>query len=740
MNTVTWYSTFLRASLTLLDACAYSLLNNVYMLFYAVIATEPIPGSIITSFFNRIRLLLGIFIMFQLAMTVIKGIVNPETFTSDKTGGAHVISRIVISLMLLTLMVPIGIRSPKNEFERQIHNKGLLFGTLDSLQARILNNHVIENLVFGYNLDSENKLFSDNESDRYEGLKKYSNRLTSTIARTFYPINTKDPYGNPKDESQRVCEGYNINFVANNMPSWWLGSNFSVASFTSDTIYEMYYSEDTSAYYLLQMAIYSQCTVSENGGTKDYYAFDMNMVIIPGIVGFIMIWVILSLTFEVAVRSIKLAFLRLIAPIPIISYMNPSGSKDGAFNAWLKLLGTTYLELFLKLVVIYFVLNLSNEILSGTISFFILDSNEFLAGLVLIVILIALMIFAKEADKFIKQALGLKDNGGKFFSAMGKAMGIGASVISTPGNFMAGYRASKLADETRESFGEKDIFGNQVRANSAFNRAKHLLAGIYGGGAGIGVGSRAALEAKDHYLNASWDAMQKRNAAVLARGNDGSTLLGRLGSTISGAVMGEGRSGELERQVASMEARKKAMDAISSRVSGEMVKKDWTSGSADRGWRDTHGALLDGVLFNHKRFDAELEAAMAAGATTVVAHDVHGGAHTINTDDAKIMKGQILIANEDDYVKQAQKHSFTAANGQTYTDQYDSVLAAYIEDAIAKGGSGWDGTEFSVGTHGRINSRKDYKKTSDGLDAEILKAKRSNTIRKADDQHSKDKK
>ena len=727
MNTVTWYSTFLRASLTLLDACAYSLLNNVYMLFYAVIATEPVPGSVITGFFNRIRLLLGIFIMFQLAMTVIKGIVNPETFTNDKTGGGHVISRIIISLMLLTLMVPIGINSPKNEFERQIHNKGLLFGTLDSLQTRILNNHVIENLVFGYNIDSENKLFSNNENDRYEGLKNYSNRLTSRIAKTFYPINTKDPYGDPKDPNQRV---------------WWIGGNLSLASFNAEDIYALYNAGDdddnppTPAYTLLQMAIYSQCTVNENGGTKDYYAFDMNMVIVPGIIGFVMIWVILSLTFEVAVRSIKLAFLRLIAPIPIISYMNPSGSKDGAFNAWVKLLGTTYLELFLKLTVIYFVLNISNEILSGTMTFFVIDANPMLAGIVTIVMILALMIFAKEADKFIKQALGMKDNGGKFFSAMGKAMGIGASFVSTPGNFMAGYRASLLADKTRESYGDTDIFGRRVDPNSGFNRAKHLLAGIYGGASGVGVGSKAALEAKDHYLNASWEAMQKRNAAALARGNDGSTLLGRLGSTFSSAIMGEGSAAETERQINAIKTRVEHLKNAQNAAKNETIKQDWTR-AAVSGYRDIHGASLDHTAFNLKQFNADLAKYDAMGGPTGKFKDFSGVEHEIDMSDAKRMQGLVEKFNQDDFMQQQYEYTQGHARADTKVnyEYLDQVRSAEVYGGSADFVRSPDGTIKQTGNK-RITNRESVWDAIRDFTALTDQMKRSNEMKKANDRHS----
>ena len=79
----------------------------------------------------------------------------------------------------------------------------------------------------------------------------------------------------------------------------------------------------------------------------DRYVFAY-IPILPAVTALIFAIILLSFSIDVAVRAIKLAMLRLIAPIPILSYMDPKGSKDGAFNSWVKALSSTYIDLFVR--------------------------------------------------------------------------------------------------------------------------------------------------------------------------------------------------------------------------------------------------------------------------------------------------------------------------------------------------------------------------------------------------------
>ena len=76
---------------------------------------------------------------------------DPEKFTNPKDGFGSVITRVIISLALLTVLVPINVpdAANANSFEKYINNNGLLFGTLYSLQDRILSNNTLGRLILG---------------------------------------------------------------------------------------------------------------------------------------------------------------------------------------------------------------------------------------------------------------------------------------------------------------------------------------------------------------------------------------------------------------------------------------------------------------------------------------------------------------------------------------------------------------------------------------------------------------
>ena len=66
-------------------------------------------------------------------------------------------------------------------------------------------------------------------------------------------------------------------------------------------------------------------------GGKEVYAFSYTGF--GGVVcAIVMTIIIIGFTLDIAVRAIKLAILRLIAPVPIISYISPGQEKDGAFG------------------------------------------------------------------------------------------------------------------------------------------------------------------------------------------------------------------------------------------------------------------------------------------------------------------------------------------------------------------------------------------------------------------------
>ena len=204
-----------RAFSSFLDRGVYGLLNIVYQVFFNITSVDLFQNEVMMKFYGRIQLILGVFMMFQLAMTVLKGIVDPNSFTDSKSGVGNLVYRVATSLILLTVLVPISTPG-RNEFEKRVNNNGILFGTLYSLQYRILNNNTIGKLVLGTTSDNSSMVSTGNQKNDVE----YSSRVfTATILRSFYRINlveeSKRTHVDGKEDeminANRMCQ--DIDFI-----------------------------------------------------------------------------------------------------------------------------------------------------------------------------------------------------------------------------------------------------------------------------------------------------------------------------------------------------------------------------------------------------------------------------------------------------------------------------------------------------------------------------------------------
>ena len=711
----------LRTIFATLDRPVYGLLMIVYELFFNVASADLFSNNTIMKFYGRVQVILGIFMMFQLAMTFLRGIVEPDSFSKDKGGGSF-LRRVATSLILITLLMPIG-TGGGNEYQRQVNNNGLLFGTLYSLQHRILANNTLGKLVLGTTDSSSTFMGEDTDTE----LQKSARIFTSTVLKGFYRINLVP-------ESERVDSGTKDPATINEN---------RMCKDIDDDILAAYTRLDADPGEIIGM-VNETCTVDFNlwnyfpvvnafAGSKKYI-FNY-MPIVSTVVGIIFIFVLLSFTVDVAVRAVKLAVLRLIAPIPLMAYIDPKGSRDESFKAWTKALTSTYLDLFIRLAVVYFVIFLIQDMIVNGI---VIDHGSGIVGVFsLIIIWIGLFIFAKQAPKFIREVLGLKGDGGKLFGGFGEigaAVGMAAALPGAIGSGIASARASRMADETRQSFGERDMFGRPINPGSFFNRGKHLLAGITGGVAGGVTGVTAAMGAKEHGFNAAVDAMRKRNAAALARGNDGSTLFGRVGSTASNVFVGEGRANATEREINTNKSRIDALKAVKTRVTGEMVKKDWTHGNLGIA-TDNAGNAIGEV--NFKAFEANLAAGRSRGDGLVHFKDVSGASHTISIDDAERQRGFLLKNNEDNYIVQH-------VAGTVAASDVDNRLMTLIHNAEVLGGSSdfvrnADGT-ITRGSNKHITNRSSVNDAIDGFEDYNTQLTRQNAINKANDQFSGQKK
>lgn len=448
-------------------------------------------------------------------------------------------------------------------------------------------------------------------------------------------------------------------------------------------------------------------------GDNNSYKYDY-MPLIGFVVAIVMTLILLGYCVDIAVRVFKLIILQLIAPIPIISYVDPKASKDGAFNKWIKMVISVWADLFIKLGIIYFIMLVISELFtSGAILNLtnnLFGDSYFRGGLVTLALIVGLLFFAKDAPKFICDAMGIKmGENGKLFGGLGKSAG--AIAAGTVGAGIASGRASYLADQAN---------GKKFNVARAF---KNVGAGFLGAAAGGITGMNAAVNAKDHNTKAVMDAMAKRNATALAAGSSGSTFFGRMGSTLMGLTTGETLAAIGKREISDLEAKKSALETVKSRVSGEMVKQDWTWGKSGFTMKDANGEDLD-MKANYKSFMATKNAAASAGKDkfkyTFKVTDSSGVTHDVTKEitmqQANMQEGFILKNNEDDYIVQH-------INGTVKTDKVDKTLMADIQNAEKI-------TDVS------ITNRSSITDNIDKFGVQIMDAKRENAKKEANDRFS----
>ena len=653
-----------RTMFAFFDRGVYWLLTIVYQLFFNVASADLFANETIVNFYGRVQLIIGVFMMFQLAMTILKGIINPDTFTDSKNGASNVITRIITALVLLAVLVPVNFGSPRNEYEIQINNNGLLFGTLYSLQHRILSNNTIGRLILGSDADKMDYV-SDTSNDGE--LQKSSRIFTATILKGFYRINLLPEDQRPKHEDGKDDAIFNDNRVCKDIDDELLAAYTRVDAEPGEILSMVTLTCNSDGTETFIERIANRFTSRFSG--KDRYI----LAYIPPwstVVGLVFVFVLLSFTIDISVRAIKLAVLRLIAPIPIISYMDPKGSKDSAFNAWVKAVTSTYLDLFIRLATVYFVIFIIQDICINGLPVF-RNVSGIMGTMTAILIILGLLIFAKQAPKFIKESIGLKaDAGGKLFGGLGEVLGAASIGLGAAGSFNAARKASVMADQVNHNTPEG--FGGKL-----LNHGKHLLSGVAGGVGGIATGFNAWANAKDHSGKAVMDAIEKRNATAISRGASGSTFLGRMNANAHRLIQGDGAT-TFDRDTREI-AQKKGIEKASKDLFSYLEGKGKTDGAdykiTTSGIDALGGASVHGTLNEFNRLKAR---ALSEEQRTGVAADFVFDGHTINAHDAVAQKieEELSYAAGDEW---AYRQEMGAVNADRLKAEMDTIFAAHPE-------------------------------------------------------------
>ena len=327
-------------------AILYNFIVDEYNVFMYIARAEILDDKYIQSIYNKVGLILGMFMVFKLTFSLIQSLVNPDTFTDQKKGFASIIQRSIISIVLLGITPSL--------FNMAFDFQRLIVGVDNS------NNNVIYKLIVG------NTVSEDAES--------FGHVLSADLFFSFYREREEGIFnqGTTYDEQTPKLTVLDFKEFKRQIKS---GGDFN----------------ETVKYLTLRQ-----------GGE---YIIEWNELFSIG-VALVVIWLLVIYCIQVAARVVQLAYLQLIAPVPILSYIS---DPDGAFKKWTQQCLTTYLDLFIRLAIIYFIIVLAGQILSayedsGSVIMTStgLDKDSSTLTWVKIFLVLGLLMFGKKVPELLK--------------------------------------------------------------------------------------------------------------------------------------------------------------------------------------------------------------------------------------------------------------------------------------------------------------------------------------------------
>lgn len=353
--------------LGVLDGLIYRLVSMVFELFYALANVQLLNNEMYEAISNKVYIFIGVIALFTLSFSLLKVMVNPDevgktTIKSFKT--------LVTSIILLILMPTI--------FQYAFSFQNAIMK--DDVIGKIFQININQTDEKNSNDDSMGEMcdFEDGETKNFnigvEGVEAIPNELSVSKKQceaNYITMSVLEAFITPYD--------YN---VENNSGTPW-----------SEARKYMIY---TGNFKYVSTYVDQMLDSTENDKSITY------TFLVSTLAGAFLIYIILSFCIDLGVRAAKLAFYQLIAPIPILMRLIPG--KEGQFDKWTKSVISTFLEIFVRLIIINFVVFICSNI------FDIIDNTSSFGTVGVIgkaILAIGLLMFGKQAPNLLKDVIGI---------------------------------------------------------------------------------------------------------------------------------------------------------------------------------------------------------------------------------------------------------------------------------------------------------------------------------------------
>ncbi len=440
-----WIEVIFRFLFAWIDKIIAWVIVQAYNLFALIADTNIFSEPVITMFNRRVYALLALFMLFKLSFSLVNYIVNPNDFSDQSKGFSKLITNVFVMLIAL-IAVP------------------YVFAAAYELQGIIIGKNTIQKIVLGVGAGGD----EEDSSGQIMAFTVYSAFITPNPDFPGMENKCDEIYYDRKISAE--CKSI-VHDAAG-----YTGADILI------TALDQYDAQSLLDYDLVVHA------------KKDGEFLFNYTPIISSICAGIVAWIILLFCIDISIRVVKLGFLQLIAPIPIISYIDPKSSKDGMFKKWTKVCFSTYADVFVRLAAISFALLIINIIGKSEMTRISGDPTDVIKltthPFVKIFIMLGALLFAKQLPKLITDLTGIELSGkftmspikrvaeapligGAASSGMsyGKNLLKNAALATVPLGRAAWHKmrnhddkASRIMDDTRTKFSRRmDAAGTEAR-------------------------------------------------------------------------------------------------------------------------------------------------------------------------------------------------------------------------------------------------------------------------------------
>lgn len=374
------YSILVAIRTLFLDLCSaiYKLIVYTFDIFFTLGEAKILDDPTIQEIYTKVGLILGLFMIFRLTFAGIQYLIDPDTMLDKQKGIGNIVKKVLLVVLLLG-------------------STQYIFKKAYELQHLIIEDNVLSKIIL-----------QDSDTPESKG------------GELAYQIFI--PFFQPNDAVINYCnENGNCDNDSNNY-DYCISQ---VKPQSEDTVLKYDFQQTPPDMRIAYMCLSESIDLPIDGSKKTSKEFIVNFEgFVALAVGIVVLWTIMIYTIQVGVRAMQLAYLQLIAPIPIMMYLTPKG--DETLKKWGQQCATTFLDFFIRAAIFYFIILVINALETATLQ---IDYNKSWALGYLymkVVLIIALLTFAKKVPALLKE----------IFPSMGGAAG-----------FSYGLSAKKIFDD-----------------------------------------------------------------------------------------------------------------------------------------------------------------------------------------------------------------------------------------------------------------------------------------------------